>query len=55
MTTDARYLMDPIGVSMGKIFAGGPTPAATGVVVSALTWPEMLVEIDVTAVVDDAA
>lgn len=51
-TTDARYLMDPIGATLSTIFAGGEVPAATGMVVSGLAWPEMLVEIDVTAVVD---
>jgi 2-iminobutanoate/2-iminopropanoate deaminase len=50
-TTDARYLMNPIGISIKDIFRDGRVPAFTGVVVVGLAWPELLVEIDVTAVV----
>lgn len=50
-TTDSRYLMDPIATSLGANFTGRTRPAATGVVVSGLAWPELLVEVDVTAIV----
>jgi len=49
-TTDSRYLVDPVGTSLVEVFRGGPVPACTGVVVAALAWPHMMVEIDVTAV-----
>ena len=50
-TTDSRYLMGPVAASIGEVFSGGGRPACTGVVVSGLAWPELLVEIDVTAIV----
>jgi enamine deaminase RidA (YjgF/YER057c/UK114 family) len=50
-TTDARYLMNPVATVLGEVFGQGPVPACTGVVVSGLAWPELLIEIDITAVV----
>jgi len=50
--TDARYLIEPIATFLQEQFKGGAVPAATGVVVTALAWPGMLIEIDVTAVVE---
>ena len=50
-TTDARYLMDPVGTYLAEVFPDGVVPAMTGVVVSGLAWPGLMIEIDVTAVV----
>ena len=50
-STDSRYLMNPIASIFVELFEGGNVPAATGVVVSGLAWPELLIEIDVIAVV----
>jgi len=48
--TDARYLVNPTAKVMREVFAGKPVPVSTGLVVSALAYPEMLVEVDVIAV-----
>lgn len=48
--TDARYLVHPTSKVIREVFAGGPVPVSTGLVVTALAYPEMLVEVDVIAV-----
>ncbi len=50
--TDARHVLHPSGDLLFEIFKGIDPPAATGVVVSGLAHPELLVEIDVMAVVE---
>jgi enamine deaminase RidA (YjgF/YER057c/UK114 family) len=54
-TTDARCLIDPIATFIQSKFKDLAPPVATGMAVSALASPEMLVEIDVTAVVQGQA
>jgi enamine deaminase RidA (YjgF/YER057c/UK114 family) len=46
--TDIRYFFDA-GKCRGEIYGGVTQPAGTFVVVSALAWPGMLIEVDVTA------
>ncbi|WP_070151991.1 Rid family hydrolase [Sphingobium phenoxybenzoativorans] len=48
--TDARYLVHPTSKVLREVFAGKPVPVSTGLVVSGLAYPEMLIEVDVTAV-----
>lgn len=51
--TDIRY-REAVYLEMGK-WLGGVFPCSTGLVVPALARPEWLVEIEVTAVIPDAA
>lgn len=46
--TDIRYFFDA-GKCRGEAYAGATPPAGTFVVISALAWPGMLIEVDVTA------
>ena len=48
--TDSRHLVNPTAGVIREVFAGGPVPVSTGLVVSGLAYPEMLVEVDVIAV-----
>ena len=48
--TDSRHLVNPTSKVIREVFAGGPVPVSTGLVVSGLAYPEMLVEVDVIAV-----
>jgi 2-iminobutanoate/2-iminopropanoate deaminase len=45
--TDIRYFPDA-GKCRAEVFAGATQPAGTFLVVSALAWPGMLIEVDVT-------
>lgn len=49
--TDARFFPMPLRAILKEIFAGGPLPVSTSVVVAGLAYPELLVEIDATAIV----
>ena len=49
--TDARRFPLPTGAVLREVFAGGPVPVSTGVVVTGLAYPEMLVEVDAMAVI----
>jgi 2-iminobutanoate/2-iminopropanoate deaminase len=46
--TDIRYFAD-VGKCRAEAFAGAAQPAGTFLVISALAWPGMLIEVDVTA------
>src|SRR5579885_2820583 len=46
--TDIRYFFDA-GKCRTEAFAGATQPAGTFLVISALAWPGMLIEVDVTA------
>jgi 2-iminobutanoate/2-iminopropanoate deaminase len=46
--TDIRYFAD-VGKCRAEAFAGASQPAGTFLVITALAWPGMLIEIDVTA------
>ena len=46
--TDVRYFFDA-GRCRGEAYAGATQPAGTFLVVPALAWPGMLIEVDVTA------
>jgi enamine deaminase RidA (YjgF/YER057c/UK114 family) len=46
--TDVRFFMDALKCR-AEAFGDAPIPASTFLVVSALAWPHMAVEIDVTA------
>src|SRR5712691_13508353 len=46
--TDIRYFFDA-GKCRAEAYAGATPPAGTFLVVSALAWPGMLIEVDVTA------
>lgn len=46
--TDIRYFFDA-GKCRAEAYAGATQPAGTFLVVSALAWPGMLIEVDVTA------
>ena len=46
--TDIRYFFDA-GKCRGAAYAGATPPAGTFLVVTALAWPGMLIEVDVTA------
>jgi 2-iminobutanoate/2-iminopropanoate deaminase len=46
--TDIRYFFDA-GKCRGEVYGGITPPAGTFVVVTALAWPGMLIEVDVTA------
>ena len=46
--TDIRYFFDA-GKCRAEAYAGAIQPAGTSLVVTALAWPGMLIEVDVTA------
>jgi 2-iminobutanoate/2-iminopropanoate deaminase len=46
--TDIRYFAEA-GKCRSEVFAGAAQPAGTFLVISALAWPGMLIEVDVTA------
>lgn len=46
--TDIRYFFDA-GKCRGEAYGGATPPAGTFVVITALAWPGMLIEVDVTA------
>ena len=46
--TDIRYFFEA-GKCRGEAYAGATPPAGTFLVVTALAWPGMLIEVDVTA------
>lgn len=46
--TDIRYFMEA-GKCRSEVFAGMAQPAGTFLVVTALAWPGMMIEVDVTA------
>jgi enamine deaminase RidA (YjgF/YER057c/UK114 family) len=46
--TDIRYFFDA-GKCRAEAYAGATQPAGTFLVISALAWPGMLIEVDVTA------
>jgi 2-iminobutanoate/2-iminopropanoate deaminase len=46
--TDVRYFFEA-DKCRAEVYGGIPPPAGTFVVVTALAWPGMLIEIDVTA------
>ena len=46
--TDIRYFFES-GKCRGEAYAGATPPAGTFLVVTALAWPGMLIEVDVTA------
>lgn len=50
--TDIRFQMDA-GKCRGEAFAGLPLPVHTFLNINQLAWPGMLVEVDVTAVVEN--
>jgi 2-iminobutanoate/2-iminopropanoate deaminase len=50
--TDARYV-NQAGVHRRKAYGAAPLPAHTFVNVSQLAWPDMMVEIDIIAMVPD--
>jgi len=50
--TDARYV-NQAGVRRRKAYGAAPLPAHTFVNVSQLAWPDMMVEIDIIAMVPD--
>jgi 2-iminobutanoate/2-iminopropanoate deaminase len=49
--TDARHMIEPFSKTLADTFAGTEPPVCTALVVSGLAHPEMLAEIDATAVI----
>ena len=47
-TTDVRFFQDALKCR-GEAFGSAPIPASTFLVVSQLAWPNMAIEVDVTA------
>jgi 2-iminobutanoate/2-iminopropanoate deaminase len=47
-TTDVRFFQDALKCH-GEAFGTAPIPASTFLVVSQLAWPNMAIEVDVTA------
>ena len=47
-TTDVRFFQDALKCR-GEAFGNAPIPASTFLVVSQLAWPNMAIEVDVTA------
>jgi 2-iminobutanoate/2-iminopropanoate deaminase len=50
--TDARY-RPAVAKCTAEVFGDSPQPVSTGLILNGLAFPEMLVEIDITAVVPD--
>jgi enamine deaminase RidA (YjgF/YER057c/UK114 family) len=50
--TDARY-RPAVAKCTAEVFGDNPQPVSTGLIVNGLAFPEMLVEIDITAAVPD--
>jgi 2-iminobutanoate/2-iminopropanoate deaminase len=48
-TTDVRFFQDALKCR-AEAFEGAPIPASTFLVVSQLAWPNMAIEVDVTAI-----
>jgi enamine deaminase RidA (YjgF/YER057c/UK114 family) len=49
--TDARHMIEPFSQTLADTFEGTEPPVCTAVVVAGLAHPEMLAEIDATAVI----
>jgi 2-iminobutanoate/2-iminopropanoate deaminase len=49
--TDARHMIEPFSKTLADTFEGMEPPVCTALVVSGLAHPEMLAEIDATAVI----
>ncbi len=50
-TTDVRFFQDALKCR-AEAFGSAPIPASTFLVVSQLAWPNMAIEVDVTAMID---